>query len=153
MNAAENITIRPFQSGNQAEAKKLILAGLAEHWGTLDPSKNPDLDNISLNYADGLFLVALENNKIIGTGALVPKSANTAEIVRMSVAANARRHGLGKRILRELCEYAQQNGYKKLVLETTETWHEVIQFYKEFGFQITHHLDGDVYFALDLSHL
>jgi putative acetyltransferase len=153
MNAAENITIRPFQSENQAETKKLILAGLAEHWGTLDPSKNPDLDNISLNYADGLFLVALENNKIIGTGALVPKSADMAEIVRMSVAAHTRRRGFGKRILHELCEYAQQNGYKKLVLETTETWHEVIKFYKEFGFQITHHLDGDVYFALDLSHL
>jgi hypothetical protein len=36
------------------------------------------------------------------------------------------------------------------VLETTETWMEVIEFYQRFGFQITNYKDGDVYFALDL---
>ena len=150
MDPSPNITILPFQPEDQAEVKNLILAGLAEHWGVLDPTKNPDLNDIRLTYANAIFLVAWQNNKIIGTGALIPQSNDTAEIVRMSVAAEARRKGIGKKILWKLREQATLNGYKRLVLETTQTWVEVIEFYKGFGFQITHYLDGDVYFALDL---
>ncbi len=151
MNQSQEITILPFQSEYQSEVKKLILAGLAEHWGTLDLTKNPDLHDIGFTYANAVFLVAWQNNKIIGTGALVPKSNDTAEIVRMSVSKDMRRKGVGRKILQRLCEQAKLNGYKRLVLETTETWHEVIEFYKQFGFQVTHLLDDDVYFALDLS--
>jgi len=150
MNKSQDITILPFQSEYQAEVKNLVLAGLTEHWGTLDPNKNPDLNDISRTYANGNFLVAWQNNQIIGTGALLPMSNDTAEIVRMSVAGSMRRKGIGRKILQKLCERAKFDGYKRLVLETTETWHEVIGFYKQFGFQITHYLDGDVYFALDL---
>ena len=150
MNQLQDITILPFQSEYQAEAKNLVLAGLAEHWGTLDPTKNQDLNDISSSYANGIFLVAWQNNQIIGTGALLPMSNDTAEIVRMSVVANMRRKGIGKMILQKICERSKIDGYKRLVVETTETWNEVIEFYKQFGFQITHYLDGDVYFALDL---
>jgi len=150
MYQSQDITILPFQSEYQAEAKNLVLAGLAEHWGTLDPSKNQDLNDISYTYANGIFLVAWQNNQIIGTGALLPMSNDTAEIVRMSVVANMRRKGIGKMILQKICERSKIDGYKRLVVETTETWNEVIEFYKQFGFQITHYLDGDVYFALDL---
>jgi len=150
MNQSQDITILPFQSEYQAEVKNLVLAGLAEHWGTLDPSKNPDLNDIGCTYANGIFLVAWQNNHIIGTGALLPMSNDTAEIVRMSVAASMRRKGIGRKILQKLCERAKFDGYKRLVLETTETWHEVIEFYIQFGFQITHYLDGDVFFSLDL---
>jgi putative acetyltransferase len=150
MNQSQDINILPFQSEYQAEVRNLILAGLAEHWGTLDPTKNPDLHDITRTYANGIFLVAWQNNHIIGTGALLPKSNDTAEIVRMSVIVSMRRKGIGRMILQKLCEQAKFDGYKRLVLETTETWHEVIEFYKQFGFQITHYQDGDVYFALDL---
>jgi ribosomal protein S18 acetylase RimI-like enzyme len=88
---------------------------------------------------------------IIGAGALVPGSNHTAEIVRMSVAVDMRRKGVGSGILQRLCEHAKSSGVQRLVLETTETWHEVIEFYRRFGFQITHYINGDVYFVLDLS--
>ena len=150
MNPSQDITLLPFQPENQAEVKDLVLAGLAEHWGTLDPTRNPDLDDIGFTYAHAVFLVAWQNNKIIGTGALIPRSKDTAEIVRMSVAADMRRKGVGRRILQGLCQRAKLDGYARLVLETTETWDEVIEFYKQFGFQITHQLDGDVYFSLEI---
>lgn len=150
MNPPQNITFLPFQPENQVEVRNLILTGLAEHWGTLNPNRNPDLNDISHSYADAYFLVAWKNGKIVGTGALVPQADGSAEIVRMSVAANQRRQGIGRMILDKLCEYAKSQGYHRLVLETTETWDEVIEFYKDFGFKISYHLDGDVYFSLDL---
>ncbi|MBA4385383.1 MAG: GNAT family N-acetyltransferase [Anaerolinea sp.] len=144
-------SIQPFRPENQQEARNLVLAGLEEHWGFLDPTLNLDLIDIATSYADGLFLVARRADSIVGTGALLPRSHDTAEIMRMSVASTLRRSGLGSAILQHLCDYAKTMGYLKLVLETTSTWQEVIEFYLRFGFQITHQKEGDTYFVLNLQ--
>ncbi len=145
------IKITPFQPENQIAVKTLILDGLVEHWGTLDESKNPDLDNIVLSYAGATFLIAWLNDEIVGTGAFIPRSESQVEIVRMSVNKNLRRQGIGRQILIELCKRASQDGYEEVILETTETWQDVIDFYLQYGFEITHYKDGDVYFKLDLN--
>ena len=150
MNPTLEINILPFQLEDQAEARELILKGLAEHWGWLDPKKNQDLENIGAKYGRGVFLVAWQGNRMVGTGALVPRPEASAEIVRMSVVADMRSKGIGGQILRALCEQARTLGVRHVVLETTETWTEVIRFYRKFGFQETHHLNGDVYFELEL---
>jgi len=144
------IEILPFRPEDQEPARALILAGLEEYWGTLDESKNPDLRNIAATYQEGIFLVAVMDNKIVGTGAFMPRSVESVEAVRMSVAKDLRGHGIGQQLLHELCRGAYQRGYGKVILETTETWEKAIAFYKTFGFQITHYAEGDVYFSLDL---
>jgi ribosomal protein S18 acetylase RimI-like enzyme len=150
-NNLSHITIAPFQPENQVEVKNLILAGLEEYWGTLDLSKNPDLNDIQAAYANGVFLVAWRQGKIVGTGAFKPKSDGVVEVVRMSVAADVRRLGIGRIILEHLCEQAKLRGYQQIILETTETWLGAIEFYQQFGFRITHYQAGDVYFAYDLG--
>jgi len=146
-----SFVILPFQPENQEEVKELILNGLVEHWGRLDPSKNPDLNDIASSYAQGTFLVAWKENQIVGTGALIWRSGEIGEIVRMSVAKEFRRSGIGRLILQRLIEEAQAKGFKKIILETTNTWDEVIQFYLRCGFQITHYQDEDVYFKMELN--
>ncbi len=145
------LKLLPFQSKDQSAVKSLILDGLAEHWGTLDESKNPDLDNIALSYAEATFLVAWLDDEIVGTGAFIPRSESQVEIVRMSVKKEMRKQGIGQKILSELCRKASQYGYKEVILETTETWLGVINFYQQFGFEITHYQDGDVYFKMSLK--
>jgi GNAT superfamily N-acetyltransferase len=145
------IILRPFLSEDQQAVKELILAGLVDHWGVLDPTKNPNLNDIATSYAGADFLVAWRGDEIVGSGACVPRSGEVAEIVRMSVRKDLRGCGLGGRILRELLARARAGGVRRIVLETTETWAEVIAFYQHFGFQITHHKDGDVYFFLELG--
>lgn len=147
------ITIYPFLPRYQQEAKELILAGLTEHWGFLDAGKNLDLEDIAASYAQGLFLVAKLEHQVVGTGALLPLTNDTAQIVRMSVKVDLRRNGIGRKILDRLIEYACKHSYKQVVLETTETWQEAVKFYLQYGFSITHHKDGDVYFNLDLHAL
>lgn len=144
------ILIETFTSSDQPAAKALILDGLVNHWGVIDESKNPDLDDIATTYADGTFLVVWRDNEIIGTGAFKPHSATQVEIVRMSVKKDLRRQGIGRKILDELLRRASQAGYKEVILETTETWQDVIDFYLSYGFEITHHQDGDVWFRKDL---
>ena len=145
------IEVKAFQKQDQSIVKSLILDGLVEHWGFLDEGKNPDLDDIATTYADGTFLVAWRNDEIIGTGAFKPHSATQVEIVRMSVKKDWRRQGIDRQILDELCQRAAQAGYEEVILETTETWQDVIDFYLSYGFTITHYLDGDVYFRKSLN--
>lgn len=145
------IEIVPFQSENQDAVRALILDGLEEHWGFLDDTKNSDLDDITASYEAGVFFVAKLDGEIVGTGAFLPRSAHTVEVVRMSIARKMRRHGIGKQVLNALCSTVYQHGFRYVVLETTETWQDAISFYRAYGFRMTHHKDGDVYFGLDLE--
>jgi putative acetyltransferase len=145
------LSIRPFRPEDQTEAKTLILEGLKEHWGSIDPQMNPDLDDIAASYAGGFFLVAVLGDRIVATGGLIPRAAGVAEIMRMSVANGQRRRGIGSAVLRRLLEDAKAAGYQKIILETTATWDEAIAFYQKHDFRLTYLRGGDTFFALDLS--
>lgn len=144
------LEIRPFQPADQTAARALILAGLAAHWGWLDPSLNPDLDDIAASYAGGVFLVAVNDGRLVGTGALLPEAAGVGRIVRMSVSAAERRRGIGRAVLRALIAAAAARGYTRIVLETTTTWADAIAFYEANGFRRTHEAEGDIHFVREI---
>ncbi len=145
------LRIRPFQSTDQVAVKHLILTGLEEHWGFLDETRNPDLDDIASVYRNDTFLVAEMGGQIVGTGALIREDEEVARIVRMSVDKNLRRRGIGRKILLTLCDVARQQGFRQISLETTETWEDAINFYLQNGFQVIETRDGDIYFLLELD--
>jgi ribosomal protein S18 acetylase RimI-like enzyme len=148
------ILLRPFHPHDQQQAQTLILAGLAEHWGSLDPALNPDLRDIAASYADGFFLIGECEGEIVATGALTARTVMEAEIVRMSVAQAWRRRGVGRLVLDALCAEAQRRGFQRVVLETTADWREVVAFYQRCGFQLTHFSDSpfgrEAHFYLEL---
>ena len=111
------VAIREFQPEDQEAVKALILEGLVEHWGRLDPNLNPDLDDIASMYRDAVFLVAWINDEIVGTGAIIAESDDVGQVVRMSVNKDKRRLGIGKKILARLIKEAKNIGLEKLVLE------------------------------------
>ncbi len=128
----------------------LVLAGLEEHWGALDPTLNPDLDDIAAAFGPGCFLTAWSGAELVGTGGFVPAGAGCVQISRMSVRRALRGQGLGRRLLEALLSAARERGMRRAILETTETWQDVVCFYLAAGFHITHRLDRDVYFAMEL---
>jgi GNAT superfamily N-acetyltransferase len=131
------ITIRLFRPTDQDAARGLILAGLGERWGWIDPTRNPDLDDIAAAYGHGWFVVALVDGALVGTGALIPEAAGVGRIVRMSVRQALRGQGIGRRILAELAAIARRAGYHTLVLETTSSWTDAVRFYARNGFTVT----------------
>jgi len=145
----EAIRIEPFSSENQNDAKDLILAGLQEHWGSIDPARNPDLRDIGASYSSGVFLVAWMGQRMVGTGAVVPVGTDACEIKRMSIARDMRRQGLGRLLLHSLIERARAESFQRITLETTATWHDAIAFYLKNGFRITHYRHGDAHFIFD----
>lgn len=145
------VVITRFELQHQKIVCDLILEGLAEHWGVLDPTFNQDLLDIAQSYKDGIFLLAWQDSKLVGTGALIPECEGVARIVRMSVEKAHRRQGIGKIILNNLLTHAQEQKLQKVVLETTANWEDAIAFYKRAGFRPLEVRDGDLHFELDLS--
>lgn len=143
-----DLVIRPFQPADQPAAKALILDGLAGHWGFLDPTLNPDLNHIAVSYAAGVFLTAWLGDRMVGTGAFLPEGYGIYRIVRMSVRAEFRRLGIGSMVLHDLVGRIKALEGHTIILETTSTWCEVIQFYQRFGFTITGEQNGETTFSL-----
>ncbi len=145
--------IRPIEPRDQDQCKELIYAGLREHLGAgFNPAiRHPDLEDISKWYRKQTFLVNVMEGKVIATGALIEEDANTGRIVRMSVRREFRRSGIGRRILDELKEGAKARGFRRLVVETTSSWENVVRFYVANGFEISGYReeDGEVDFVME----
>lgn len=127
------VLIRRFAPPDQQAARNVILEGMREHWGVLDPTLNRDLDDIESSYADAVFMVAVSDGAVVATGALVPRDDDCGEIVRMSTLREYRRRGVARRVLRTLVDEAAAREYVHLRLATAATWSNAIAFYEAFG--------------------
>ncbi len=147
------LTIRPFTPSDQVPARDLVLEGLGEHFGWIDESRNPDLDDIAAHYlARGhLFVVALVGETLVGTGALIGVDKQTGRLVRMSVHRDWRRLGLGRALVAHLVAAARERGYRRVVVETNNDWWDAIGLYRRCGFHEYDVDEGNVYLAQNLE--
>ena len=130
------ITIRRFEPKDQEEARTVVLEGLREHFGFLDPSLNPDLDNIQTSFisAGDDFYVAENDGRIVGTVGLL-FGEGRARIVRMSVAQSHRKRGIATALLEQCIESAAQRGFREIWAYTQPEWPDAVRFYLCSGFE------------------
>jgi putative acetyltransferase len=151
---ARDVEVSDLRPADQEAVRSLILEGLGEHWGHIDETLNPDLDEMLTTYGHGRTVVVRRGGEIVATGTVVRRDASTAEVLRMSVAAEHRRTGLGRVVLEELLATARDWGAAVVVLETSTSWAEVVSFYEACGFAISHRATGpfgeDTWFHRDL---
>jgi ribosomal protein S18 acetylase RimI-like enzyme len=147
-----DFVIRPFTPADQDAARRLILGGLAEHFGRLDETLNPDLADIWANYvANGaLFVVAEIAGVPVGTGALVPEGAG-GRLVRIAVAPTQRRRGLGRALVDHLVRAARARGWPRVLVETNHDWYDAIGLYQRYGFHEYARDAAEVHLVLDLA--
>lgn len=153
MSAGAAVTIRPFAPGDQAAARALILAGLAEHFGWADERANPDTEEITASYVNAghVFLVAECGAALVGTAGLVLEADGGGRVVRVSVDRAHRRRGIARALLLGLCAAARARGVTRLWMETNDDWPDAIGFYEALGFREYARHDGSVYLAFDLA--
>ena len=130
-----DILVRAFAPAGQRAARAVVLGGLGEHFGAIDETLNPDLNDIAASYAAGVFLVACDGDVIVGTGALTPRADGVAIVSRMSTAAAHRRRGVARAVLSRLVDVARERGCTRVVLGTNVGWDDAIAFYRAFGFE------------------
>ncbi|PWT76001.1 MAG: GNAT family N-acetyltransferase [Chloroflexi bacterium] len=132
----DELCIRFFEVGDQEQVRRLVLEGLGEHFGFIDESLNPDLDDISHSYIDAgqVFVVGCLGREIVGTGALIYQGEGISELVRISTREPYRRMGIGRAIIAHLVNIARQRGDQRIIVETNTAWHEVVSFYERLNF-------------------
>ena len=93
----------------------------------------PKSDVIKKRFGEGKIWVVVLNKKIVGTVSVVPE--NEALYIRsMAILAQARGNKIGKRLLKQIEDFANKNDYKRLTLSTTPFLNRAIRLYENFGF-------------------
>jgi GNAT superfamily N-acetyltransferase len=147
------VTFRPFTRADQAAARRLVLSGLGDHFGTIDETMNPDLDDIETHYIrpGHQFVLAERGGELVGTGALIEEEAGVGRLVRMSVSRRHRGQGIGRALVNHLIAEARARGYRRVMIETNDDWWDAIGLYRACGFVEFDRRDGDVHMGLDLA--
>jgi GNAT superfamily N-acetyltransferase len=141
-----NWTIRPFRHGDAPGARRLIETVWHEYFDRHpDPfvrnfiySRLSDVDNAETVYSDqAIFLCAIGESGIIGTGAIKPVDHRACEMARMFVAASYRGRGLGRAIANELIKFALSAGYDQVRLSSNNALGASHRLYESMGFRPT----------------
>lgn len=144
------ITIQPFQKHNLNEIKTIILQAVIElqiipcnslEELTQEVEKTgelADLEHIEQLYTNnkGIFLVMVQNDKVLGMGAIKYLNEESCELKRMFFDQKQRGNGYGSTMLKDLLIYARNFGYKKIRLDVYNpaTQQAAVSLYKKFEF-------------------
>jgi GNAT superfamily N-acetyltransferase len=79
-------------------------------------------------------VIAYENNKSVGCGAIKKYNKEAVEVKRMYTLPDMRSKGIASKILKELEIWATELSYKKCLLETGKRQPEAIQLYQRNGY-------------------
>jgi putative acetyltransferase len=129
---------RPHSEAQWHEARRLIeeyasalnvdlsFQDLAQELAQLDHEYGPPA---------GAFLIASEGGVSLGCVGVRALSADTAEMKRLYVIAQARGRGLGRVLASAAIDAAKRLGYARLLLDTLPTMQEARTLYASLGFE------------------
>ncbi|XP_077983177.1 putative N-acetyltransferase camello [Glandiceps talaboti] len=114
-----------------------------------------DLKDIKKYYMDvprHYFWVGEHNGKLVGTVSLrqAEKDVDTAELMTMSVDKECRHLGIGGKLVNAVIEFAIQNNYRKLILETLSIMKPARRLYERKGFKLSY-IDNTFFLACPID--
>jgi ribosomal protein S18 acetylase RimI-like enzyme len=156
--AGETIfTIRSFTPRDQAACRKLYVEGLlggqlAENDTGLDID---DIEGAYMRTRGNHFWVAMDaTGEVVGMIGVQHHEQGVGEIRRLRVRNDARRKGLGTRLVEVALKFCQDNQYLKITLDTFMDREPAIRLFEKFRFRHdrTRSVGGKelLYFYLDI---
>jgi ribosomal protein S18 acetylase RimI-like enzyme len=118
-------------------AKKLIVAYV--QWLNHDlcfQNIDDELSNFPDKYRDpqGTFLIAKENNEVVGCVGIKKIENSICEMKRLFVNDRYRGNGIGKKLVEMIAGEAKRKHYEKIRLDTLATMEEALNIYRKNGF-------------------
>ena len=145
----ETMQIKPIEVHQAHAVKQMILYSAHELWQLDYPIEQleqeldavnefEDLVDVRASYLDngGLFLVLLDNERVVGAGAIRKANDETCELMRLWFYKEYRGKGFGSKIVNQLLEFAREKRYKKIRLDVyrPEIQTHAVALYKKLGF-------------------
>ena len=141
------ITIRPIHKEEIPAVKQIIHCAAYNIFGfngTLEESIRyydglgifKDLEDVQDHYFQkgGTFLVVLNGEQVIGSGALRKLDEKIVELKRMWLLEEYHGQGIGYRVILELFDFAREKGYSLVRLQTSPEQIRALAFYRKVGF-------------------
>jgi putative acetyltransferase len=141
------INIVPIQPQHITDAK-YVISGVAQR--IYEPEKTiqefynileeegelNDVDNYQQVYFNnhGLFLVVLDDNRLVGTGAIKRLDSRVAELKRLWLLEEYHGKKVGYQVTTRLLDFARAQKYERVRLQTGHNQQRAIRFYKRLGF-------------------
>jgi putative acetyltransferase len=129
-----SISAEAFDSRDAQRLIAALDAGLAQLYPP-EQRFGPNLKAQHLEAGRGIFLIARDDGRAVGSGAIRLIDPTTAEVKRMYVEPDQRGKGVGRAVLARLDEAARQMGAARLVLETGIHSPEALALYRGAGFR------------------
>jgi putative acetyltransferase len=137
----DQIVIRPIEPADNIALAKVIRDTLTE-FGANKPGTvyfDPTTDALFelFRTSGSIYFVAIINNIIVGGCGIYPTMNlpnGTCELVKLYLDSSARGTGLGKKLLLQSMEWAKQNGYQQVYLESMPELSKAVSIYEKVGF-------------------
>ena len=144
------IQIRNIEPSDNVAIASVIRNALAE-FGANKPGTvffDPTTDHLfELFKAPGsVYYVAEKNGIILGGCGIFPTEAlpeKTCELVKLYLDKAARGTGLGKALLLKAMDWAKENGYEQVYLESMPELSKAVSIYEKVGFEKLNHALGN----------
>ena len=139
------IEIRPIQQHQIEQAKQVVTAVCLDVWQDILTKEDvkfydsmSDIEQVQSHYFDngGMFLVLVDNEQVVGTGAIRKLDDEICELKRMWFLKAHRGQGWGWKMAQMLFDFARQVGYRKVRLDLVneERQPQALKLYRRLGF-------------------
>lgn len=145
-----NIIIRNIAIQDNEALAVIIRASLTEFGankpGTVYYDKTTDQLYELFQVPGAIYFIAELNGKLVGGAGIYPTSGlpeKTCELVKLYLHKEARGIGLGKQLLLKSMQWAKENGYEQVYLESMPELSKAVSIYENVGFKKIHHALGN----------
>lgn len=110
----------------------------ANHPGTVYYDESTDHLFDLFQKKGSMYFVAVLNDEVVGGAGIYPSDGlaqGTVELVKMYLLPQARKLGIGKKLIEKCIEHAKSSGYTNMYLETMPELRKAIGIYEKFGFE------------------
>jgi putative acetyltransferase len=131
------VTIRPFQTGEDATAFKTLNEEWITRYFTLEQMDRENLGDPQgkILRKGGFIFMAYLGDRAIGCVALVPIGGGVYELSKMAVSPELRGLGIGRKLLEHAVTQAKRIGAKSLFLGSNSRLENAVHLYESIGFR------------------
>jgi len=140
------IQIRPIEQKDNLDIAK-VIRGALEEFGANKPGTvyfDPTTDalfELFNNTPGSYYYIATIDNNVVGGAGIFPTDnlpEGTCELVKLYLHKDARGKGLGKQLLNTAMQWAKENGYTQVYLESMPELSKAVTIYENVGFKRIH---------------
>ncbi len=140
------VTIHPFKNEYSSSFKSLNLEWIEEFF-SVEEEDSKILSNPKEYVIDkgGEIFFAKQDDKIVGTSAIIPSGPRNFELAKMAVTKSIQGQGVGRMLIDVSIQFAKDKGADEVFLITNDTLIPALKLYKSSGFDIDQNYDDNRY--------